>query len=284
MSKAISSNQYPLPRRRRAFSEEMQPIQPEKAMKGAAAARRIFIVVALSALLLLIALLTHHQWQTIPVHKDTKSTNQLVTALRNREREYSVLSDEIVYRGYARVYSRIVRFPNNKQFAFDVWGRVWKNDSFSVVTVVPFDRETRTFTLIREYNIAHAKFVYAWPQGQVETSRHDGAQQAAAAELEEEAQLKCQEWSDLLGKEAGSGSPQDKYQREVVHYYLCTDALHVDNAAERDLEEDMDVIHGVTATQVRELVAAGLMQSNNIAAGLMAIDRLRRLGHLPASA
>ncbi|CAN8075838.1 unnamed protein product [Agarophyton chilense] len=223
-------------------------------------------------------------FSSVPVHPDTTTTANLLQALREREKAFQLVSDSVVYDRYARVYSREVKFPDGKQFAFDVWGRVWKNDSFAVVTVVPFDRRTNTFTLIREYNIAHARYVYSFPQGQMERAKHKSVHMGAAAELEEEAQLECNEWVNLLEGDEGRGAPQDKYQRETVHYFLCTAAHHVEDAADVDEEENIEVVHGVTSSQLRELAAAGALQSNNIAAALMGIDKLRRLRLLPYSA
>jgi len=216
-------------------------------------------------------------------HPDTTTTANLLKSLQEREKTFSVLSDKVVYDRYARVYSRDIRFPDGKEFAFDIWGRVWKNDSFTVVTVVPFDRRTRTFTLTREYNIAHARFVYSFPQGQMERTKHASVQIAAAAELEEEAELKCDDWTNLLGGDDGRGAPQDKYQRETVHYFLCASASHVDDAAGTDPEENIEVVHGITTQQLRDLIAAGALQSNNMAAALMAIDKLRFMRLLPYS-
>lgn len=212
-----------------------------------------------------------------PTHPETVSTLTLLTALHQRQRQYKVISDHVVYNRYARVYSRTVRFPDDQQFEYDVWGRVWKNDSFGVVTVVPFDRRTNTFTLIREYNIAHAKFTYGFPQGCLEKSKHSSSKDAAAAELEEEAALKCRNWVDLM---KGNTAPQDKYQRESVWFYLCTDAIQVVGGRKRDLEEDMDIVHGVTSKQIVELVQEGVMQSNQIAAAMLALHYLKDVTYL----
>lgn len=103
-------------------------------------------------------------------------------------------------------------------------------------------------------------------------------------ELEEEAGLACDSWTDLLPSDGGTGAPQDKYQRETVHYFLCTAAKRIGAGKGVDEEEDIEVVQGVTSAQIRELVAAGALQSNNIAAGLMAIDWLRHHGMLPMSA
>lgn len=218
-------------------------------------------------------------------HPNATTTRNLLSALTERTRQYKILSDNVVYDKYARVYSRRVQFPNAQVFAFDVWGRVWKNDSFSVVIAVPFHRATQTFTLIREYNIAHGRFVYSFPQGCVEHYKHPTIRHAAIAELQEEAHLQCHQWHNLLADDTKAGAPQDKYQRESVFYLLCTEAVefgHGDSGGV-DQEEDMDIVKGVSPGQFRELVAAGALQSNNMAAGLMAIERLRSLGHLPIS-
>lgn len=213
-------------------------------------------------------------------HSETKSTPELLRALRERDTRFKVESETVVYDRYARVYSRNVRFPTGQVFSFDVWGRVWKNDSFKVVAVVPFDRLTQTFTLIREYNPAHGRYVYSFPQGMVERLKHSNVQAAAEAELEEEAQLKCLHWVPLFDR-SSPGVPQDKYQREVVFAYLCAHSLKMDRPAHVDDEEFIEIVHGVTSMQVQQLFQAGVMQSNNIAAGLMAIDQLRRMKLIP---
>ncbi|PXF42893.1 hypothetical protein BWQ96_07340 [Gracilariopsis chorda] len=243
--------------------------------------RALLLLVLLAAVALTLYL---SPLSTTPPHPDTTTTSNLLKALQQRQTSYKVLSDKVVYDRYARVYSRQIRFPDGRQFDFDVWGRVWKNDSFAVVTVVPFDRPTKTFTLVREYNIAHARYVYSFPQGQYERSKHRSIRHGAAAELEEEAHLQCDEWVNLLHNDLGRGAPQDKYQRETVHYFLCTAAHHVQHAADRDEEENIEVVRGVTATQLRQLVAAGALQSNNIAAALMALHELSTLRLLPYTA
>lgn len=209
-------------------------------------------------------------------HLQTTSTDKLLKALDERNKRFKVVAEEVVYGRYARVYDRKIQFPNGKTFSFDIWGRVWRNNSFSVVSVVPFDRYSQTFTLVREYNPAHERHVYSFPQGMVEWSKHTNVQAAAAAELEEEAHLKCRKWTSLL-TEKGAGVPQDKYQREVVFFYLCADVVTVDKAAKIDEEEDIEIVNGVTIRQFQELCAAGVLQSNNVAAGLMAIEQLRAM-------
>lgn len=167
---------------------------------------------------------------------------------------------------------------------FDIWGRVWKNNSFSVVAIVPFHSQTQTFTLVREYNPAHTRHVYGFPQGMVEWGKHETLTNAAASELEEEAHLACDHLVSLLSNDdvISGGVPQDKYQRESVYFFLCADSKYVDNPAHLDDEEEsLEIVHGVTVEQVHELARAGALQSNNIAAGLMAVEKLRVMRLVP---
>lgn len=207
---------------------------------------------------------------------EKKSGSGLLSALAVRNERYKIVKDKVVYDRYARVYSRDIRFPDGRMFSFDVWGRNWRNDSFTVVAIVPFDRHAHTLTLVREYNPAHGRHVYSFPQGVMEPSRHSDIQSAAAAELEEEAHLKCESWIALFsGKD---GMPQDKYQRESVFSFLCSDAVVVDNPAHVDDEEDIEIVSGVSINEFRNLAKRGALQSNNVAAGLLALDQLRLMG------
>lgn len=111
----------------------------------------------------------------------------------------------------------------------------------------------------------------------MELGKHGSSLAGAAAELEEEARMKCEGWVDLLN---GKTVPQDKYQRERVWFYLCTEAFRVSGGRDRDQEEDMDVVEGITAPQVSQLVREGVMQSNQVAAALLGLESLREMGLL----
>lgn len=118
----------------------------------------------------------------------------------------------------------------------------------------------------------------------MEWGKHVTLINAAAAELEEEAHLACDHLVSLLSDDdvVSGGVPQDKYQRESVYFFLCADSKHVDNPAHLDDEEEsLEVVHGVTVEQVYELARAGALQSNNIAAGLMAVEKLRNMNVVP---
>ncbi len=188
-----------------------------------------------------------------------------------------VVSESVAWTGYARVYSRTVAYADGRPNAtFDVWGRTWRGGMFGVAIAVPFVRKTRSFTLVREFCVAHNRFVYSFPAGQVE-SKHKDAADAAVAELDEEARLVCRKPMRELVK----GAPQDKFQREAVHYYLCDDAVRKRSGfAMRDKEELIDIVPGVRVEELLALVSAGAMQSNMIAAAMLAIHDLTKRGLL----
>lgn len=205
-----------------------------------------------------------------------------LATLKSLADKFQVVDDRVVYSRYARMYSRRVKYPDGKLVDFDVLGRVWKNDSFTVVVTVPFDPEDATFTLVREYNPAHNMHVYSFPQGCMEPRKHRNAADAALAELEEEARISCEASGMTALLDTNLGAPQDKYQRESVHYFLCTKPTAVPKVHERhrDAEENIDVQTHIGVEKLQGLIRAGVLQSNNIAAGLLAIDRLRELGML----
>lgn len=214
-------------------------------------------------------------------HEPEHNSSRLLSALKSHDALYSVVKEKVVYDKYARVYSRDVRFPDGQVFSFDIWGRAWRNDSFTVVAIVPFERRTRTLTLIREYNPAHKRHVYSFPQGVMEPSRHRDVEDAAAAELEEEAHLRCKKMIRLFSGKVGM--PQDKYQRESVYSFLCADAVVVENPALVDAEEQIEIVRGVSISEFKSLAEHGALQSNNVATGLLALDRLQRMGFISDS-
>lgn len=223
-------------------------------------------------------------WTFDAIHVlDSQELQDALIALEQLSKRYSVLTEKVMYSRFARVYSRTVQHSNGDTFEYDVWGRNWKNESFTVVCVVPYNPRTRAFTLIREYNVAHNKHVYSFPQGCYEKSKHASPMDAALAELEEEARVSCGISHMIPLLDTPHGSPQDKYQREAVHYFLCKDVIRLSNNSlrSRDAEESIEVTEHVPVSLLKGLIRAGVMQSNNIAAGLLAIDRLRQDGLLP---
>eukprot|EP00188_Purpureofilum_apyrenoidigerum_P001981 Plantae.Rhodophyta-Purpureofilum_apyrenoidigerum.ctg2161.p1 GENE.Plantae.Rhodophyta-Purpureofilum_apyrenoidigerum.ctg2161~~Plantae.Rhodophyta-Purpureofilum_apyrenoidigerum.ctg2161.p1 ORF type:complete len:252 (+),score=52.79 Plantae.Rhodophyta-Purpureofilum_apyrenoidigerum.ctg2161:374-1129(+) len=209
-----------------------------------------------------------------------KLTQRRLDGLSRHMDGYEILNETVVYNRYANVYDRVVRYPDGQSFSFDVWGRNWRKDSFAVVIIVPFNAEDRTVTLVKEYNVAHHKFVYGFPTGMVDPEKHRSPLDAAKQELDEEAALKCNNLINLLSESAERGVPQDKYQRESIYMYLCVDEEEDDTPNERDSEEsDLYVEKGVTVPELKALLRAGTFQSNNVAAAYLALEELTSRGY-----
>lgn len=223
----------------------------------------------------------------LPVSLDTAGVKAAKDSLKRFSDSYTVVSETVVYSRFARMYNRVIRHPGTRgTFGYDILGRVWRNDSFAVVSVIPFDTKTGTFTMLKEYNFAHARAVFTFPQGCYQPTKHTSPRTAVLSELNEEAGLGCRDDAlvDLL--DSTEGSPQDKYQREVVHYYLCTSTIPLANGLRQgqDLEEHIIVERHVSVSELKAFVRLGMLQSNNIAGALLAIDKLKELGLLALGA
>lgn len=211
---------------------------------------------------------------------DRRRLAALLRAAADMTDAHAIVGESVAFQRYARVYSQHVRQPSGNVVDFDIVGRLWKDESFAVISVVPYDPATKTFTLIREYNPATRSGAYTFPQGSVEPAKHGSPLHAALAELREEGRLRCdpKNMVNLLDR----GSSQDKYQKEVVHYFLCT--LVVPEAQEewqaRDKDELMHIESAVSVGELKALIRAGVMQSNVIASAFLAIDHLQAVGEL----
>mmetsp|Transcript_36974 Transcript_36974/g.147501 ORF Transcript_36974/g.147501 Transcript_36974/m.147501 type:complete len:252 (-) Transcript_36974:2667-3422(-) len=238
-------------------------------------------LVAAGCLSLLVLVVFMYQQRKIGISIEaTKATERRLKELIKHAEKYRIISDSPVYERYARVYDRVVEYPNGEKFAYDIWGRNWKTNTFSVVIIVPYETRTRTMTLIKEYNPAHDRFVYGFPTGMVSADKHKSPLDAAKQELDEEAELTCNNLIDMLSPSATNGVPQDKYQMERIYMYLCVDEEEDESPSERDSEEvDLHVERGVPVREVKELLLAGTFQSNNMAAAYLALEVLTKMGY-----
>jgi 8-oxo-dGTP pyrophosphatase MutT (NUDIX family) len=213
---------------------------------------------------------------------DHQRLRDLLLALDDLGKAFKHVSDEVAFSRHARLYSRRVIAPNSTaEVDYDVLGRNWREDSFAVVSVVPYDPVSKTFTMIREYNVATKEGALTFPQGCIEPSKHASPLEAAIAELGEEARLECRR--EDLYELLDHPSSQDKYQREKIHYFLCTEAYQAKDSAlfTRDPEEVMYIERNVSVAEIKALIRAGTMQSNVIASAYLAFDYLRAIGELP---
>ncbi|EKX49575.1 hypothetical protein GUITHDRAFT_104537 [Guillardia theta CCMP2712] len=141
--------------------------------------------------------------------------------------------------------------------------------NFSSVVVFPFDSRTKTCWLIREIQSGV-------PGGLFEEKKHKDLLQAARDELNEEAGLMGGTWIAL----APEGIPQDKYSRNRLHPYLVIDCMRDPNPKPKDDDEIIEVEQGVALEEARRRVLEGDMPAPAAMVTLLAIDKLRQLGHI----
>jgi len=148
--------------------------------------------------------------------------------------------------------------------------------NFSSVVVFPFDSRTKTCWLIREYCPGTHSIQSGVPGGLFEAHKHKDLLQAARDELNEEAGLMGGTWIAL----APEGIPQDKYSRNRLHPYLVIDCTRDPNPRPKDEDEMIEVEPGVALEEAKRRVLEGDMPAPAAMVTLLAIDKLRQLGHI----
>lgn len=108
---------------------------------------------------------------------------------------------------------RLVEFPNKRKVSFDVMG----HGSYESVFVFPLDTEKRSVTLIQEYSPGQHQIMFGFPAGFVENAKHKSLEDAARAELSEEAFLLADQLVKLTGS---NGIAADKYSRNKFNFFV----------------------------------------------------------------
>lgn len=146
------------------------------------------------------------------------------------------------------------------------------------VLIVAWDTNTKTMTLIREYMPGSHRILWGLPAGLVEPTKHKDKNETLAAvqELEEEAQLTGGTWIRLTTP--GKPVAMDKYSLTNVHAFLVLDPWQAEHPKPMDEEEDIEVIRGVSISQIMEWIVAGEMNMVSAWGCLLAIEKLRELG------
>ena len=134
---------------------------------------------------------------------------------------------------------------------------------------------------MREYNPGCHRILGGLAAGIVETcpTKH-GADPLLAArhELEEECHLAGGTWYRLTAE--GVSVPMDKYVITEITAYLVVDPERVENPRPLDDEEDIEIVEGVTANEILDMIRGGDMNLVDGWASLLALQKLRELGEI----
>lgn len=193
---------------------------------------------------------------------------------------YTVVAEQVVHQRYLSVYDRSVRFPSGEGgeagavFAFDVVGH--PRAHFHAVWVLPFWADG-TVTLVREYAQGPHAVVWSLPAGGVDPAKHSSLEDAARAELSEEAQLRAGELVRLLPADH-PGVVEAKWCANRFTPYLAL-ALEEDSApGARDAEELHLTTHRVPLAELERLLFAGELLPPAALTAMWGLAELRRRG------
>lgn len=184
---------------------------------------------------------------------------------------FEIVHEKQLFHRYQTIYDRTVRYPNGQTVSYDIIGNA--RSEFKSVFVFPFDRESRTVTMLREYSPGRNRETMSFVAGMYEKDKHGSLEMAARCELSEEACLKGGELVGLTG-----GVAADKYSLNEFYYYLGLDAEKDERPGERDKEEWIKVVEGVRLAEVRDMVMTGELNTPNSLLALLAMDRLKEMG------
>lgn len=188
------------------------------------------------------------------------------------EASFELISQKQIFKRYQTVYQRDVRYPNGRVVSFDVLGN--ELSDFRSVFIFPFDTATKTATLIREYSPGRNAEQLSLVAGMFEPSKHSTLEEAARAELSEEARLRD---GTLVPLTAGVAA--DKYSLNKYFYFLALDCVQDLNPKARDEEEWIHILPGFPLPDIPSLVARGLLNVPNSLCALLALDKLRQMGY-----
>lgn len=203
--------------------------------------------------------------------QSSTSKENLVTSFPDDALTQKV-NDTVVYSGYRNVVSRRVKLPNDNEATFDVV--IQKHLS---VVVFVWDSSSATGTLVREYHPGPDRFLYGTVAGMCEAGKHNHAMEAARFELEEEAQLRSDNWFPLLAQESIK-MPFDKYSNNHFLPFMALDCHRVCNPRPLDDEEFITIHHNITYDQMMGLILKGEMNVVSTYTILLGFQKLQELG------
>jgi len=160
-------------------------------------------------------------------------------------------------------------------------GQIQDQKGAGAVIIFAWDSKTKTATIVREYMPGCHKVLGGLAAGIIETcpDKHDSDPLVAAQhELEEECHLAGGTWYRLTDE--GVTVPMDKYVQTKITPYLVVDPAIVEDPRELDEEEEIEIVRGVKADEIIDMVRAGDMNLVGAWASLLALQKLRDLGEV----
>ena len=194
-----------------------------------------------------------------------------------RPHDYDIVREEVLYEGWRKVIRRTVQSPKmTRHIEFDVIDQT--HSTGGAVIIFAWNSTSKSATIIREYMPGCHRVLGGLAAGLVE-EKHGGSEEAAARhELEEECHLAGGTWYRLINENVSV--PMDKYVQTEIVPYLVVDPHHVPNPKPIDEEEDIEIVSGVSAEEIMQMVKKGDMNLVGGWGALLALVKLRELGEI----
>lgn len=215
-----------------------------------------------------------------------------------------MLGERVAYKGWKTVIKRRFLFPETaKEVEFDL-----SHSANAAVFVFVWHSASKSATLVEEFYPGPQRWMSGVVAGIAEcnhdphtgrAAKHESTMQAAQFELSEEAQLEGGLWFPLVHNSedaphcqpdptssgpggATSSMFDSKFSTQRYHYYLCVDPVPATEPRPLDDDEHINILKGVSANQVLELVLSGKTTATAALVMMLALHKLRQLGELPA--
>jgi len=226
----------------------------------------------------------------------TMSSDSPIASVNSNDSQYEIMEERLAYSRWRTIVQRRVRSPKGHIIDFDVIGQRIHDSTAPIevhgaVLALAYHTETKSFTLIREYNPGSHCILYGPAAGMLESgSKHNNSNPLVAAqmELEEECHLAGGTWYRLVDEvnERTSryfplgGVFVGKYENTEMVPYLVVDPVLVSNPRPLDATEDIEIVRHVTLEELRRMLTSGQMTVVGSWTALLALDKLRQLGEI----
>jgi len=205
----------------------------------------------------------------------------------NVENTHEILREDMLYNRWRKLVNRQVQLPSKAIADFEIVSQGDRGGTVSdeAVLVFVWNSETKTAVLVREYMPSVHGFMNGLAAGMVE-DKHESTESetsnavetAAKHELEEECRLKGGTWYRLC-----LPTVMDKYTTTRLSVYLVIDPepINEKDAKPRDeAEEGMQVVEGISASQLMSYITSCEMTVVGGWAAQLALSKLRELGEV----
>ncbi|KAJ3331750.1 hypothetical protein HDU76_002306 [Blyttiomyces sp. JEL0837] len=226
--------------------------------------------------------MTHQSIQTDNASTSALNKPSMLKQMLDTDAGFPVVGEfKNVYKRYLTVSHRKVQYPSKVIVDWDVvgWSVDTPNPNFCVVFI--YHSATKTATLLLEYQQGINKIRYGMVSGGYEPEKHKSILHCAQAELAEEAHLTGGTWVYLL-PEGSEGVGEVKWCANRFMPLLVIDPVVNPTPPERDAEEMIEVVSGITMDELDELMVSGKMMMTAVQTAVMAKAWLKKNGHFNA--